>query len=59
MTFSKHKIKIKKNSIKHVNKLNRNLAVYVQNADLFSQLDIISSLMFIDLDFLQGKKWLC
>lgn len=51
--------KDKKKSIKHVNKPNRKIAVFVQNADFFSQLDIISSLMFIDLDFLQGKKWLC
>lgn len=46
----------KRNSIKHVNKRNRKMVVYVQNADFYSQLDVISSIMFIELDFLQVKK---
>lgn len=32
------------------------MVVNVQNADFYSQLDVISSIMFIELDFLQVKK---
>lgn len=32
------------------------MVVYEQNADFYSQLDVILSIIFIELDFLQVKK---